>query len=185
MTTTLIDAIPTNRIRTELKIGKTSFYETIRKLGVIPFRSEHDNKTSMVSATDAQKIRDHYHNKTMTLDGSITTLSLAELEERTNPRTDIQNALMPALEIISRLVPAAAAPDPFSTHRTLQDACDHNWQIPTHQLAQLLGRSPKSIQGFQAFDQLGFKFVSHGKGKYRAWEVQKIDRKTGIQAPSF
>lgn len=155
-------------------IGKTSFYQTMKNLGIVPSKSETDNKTALITIAEYQRLLDHYQAKTVEQNGMTTKLTLAAVEERTKPRTDRQTDLvMPALEIISRLVPAAPPADPLVTHRTLQEACDRNWRLSTHQLAQLLGRSPKSIQGFQAFDQLGFKFVSHGKGKYRAWEVQK------------
>lgn len=177
-TGTLIEAIPTTQLRSELGIKKSTFYEAIAKLNITTFKNEADRKTSMVTAEDAQKITQYFEaKKDVELNGQpLETISLSELNRQTKPRTDRQaELLIPALEIISRLVPAAPPADPLSNHRTLQEAADRNWRLSTHQLAQLLGRSPKSIQSQKEFQQFGFWFTSHGKGKYRAWEVQKID----------
>jgi hypothetical protein len=174
-TGTLIEAIPTTQLRTELGIKKSTFYEAIAKLNITTFKNEADRKTSMITSEDAQKITQYFEaKKDVELNGqALETISLSDLNRQTKPRTDKHELLLPALEIISRLVPAAPPADPLITHRTLQEACDRNWRLSTHQLAQLLGRSPKSIQFFQTFEQIGFRFASHGKGKYRAWEVQK------------
>jgi hypothetical protein len=182
-TGTIIEAIPTTQLRTELDIKKSTFYEAIAKLNITTFKNEADRKTSMVTAEDAQKITQYFEaKKDVELNGQpLETISLSELNRQTKPRTDRQaELLIPALEIISQLVPAAPSPDPLAdplaTHRTLQEAADRNWQLSTHQLSELLGRSPKALQKYQTFQQFGFTFESFEKGKFRTWSVHKVER---------
>jgi hypothetical protein len=176
---TIIDAIPTAKLMRELGAKRTSFYAVLTRLNITPFM---DGKTSMIRPEKAQIVKDHYQQKNIVeLNGNpVQTITYSELDKQTNSRTNIRTdkqaeLLIPALEIISRLVPAAPPADPLVSHRRLQEACDRNWRLSTHQLAQLLGRSAKSIQRYQSFTQLGFQFESYEKGKYRTWSIYKAE----------
>ena len=63
-------------------------------------------------------------------------------------------------------------PDPLNRYRALDEIAAKGWQLPTSELAELLG--VKSLSG-QEFERYGFRFVRVGKaGAESTWKVEKL-----------
>jgi hypothetical protein len=167
---TILDAIPTARLMSELGAKRTRFYKAIAQLNIQTFM---DGKTSMVRSEDAQKLRDHYQQKTVELNGEpIRTITLSELENRqTDKRT---NEIIPLLQALSAFLPQSK-PDPFANQRYLQEACDQGWRLSTRQVAQLVERSPKTLGSLVYVKRYGFRIESMGYGRSREWKISKTE----------
>lgn len=177
--TATLDAIPTTQLQeqisAEFNVKKSTFYKAIADLNIPLAKSEVDRRATIVNAEDAVLVTDYFRRRAEDLNNPTPqTLSLSKANESTLRRTDkATELLMPALEIISRLVPAAPPADALATHRTLQEAADRSWQLSTHQLSKLLGRSPNALQKYQTFQQFGFTFESFEKGRFRTWSIHR------------
>ena len=63
-------------------------------------------------------------------------------------------------------------PDPLARYRALDEIAAKGWQLPTSEIAELLGM--KSLGG-QEFERYGFRFIRVGKaGAERTWKVEKL-----------
>lgn len=88
------------------------------------------------------------------------------------------SAILPTGEMPSELVVLARAiagqqaePDPLMKYRQLEEIAAHGWQLPTTELADLLGL--KSLSG-DTFERYGFRFVRCGRaGSQFTWKVVK------------
>ena len=78
---------------------------------------------------------------------------------------------------LALLVSAIAAnqppPDPLARYRQLEEIAAHGWELPTSELAHLLGL--KTLSGSE-LERYGFRFVKVGKaGIESAWKVEKLE----------
>ena len=63
-------------------------------------------------------------------------------------------------------------PDPLARYRQLEEIAANGWQLPTSELAELLGL--KTLSGSE-LERYGFRFVKVGKaGVESAWKVEKL-----------
>ena len=89
------------------------------------------------------------------------------------------SAIIPTNEMPSELALLASAiaanqppPDPLARYRQLEEIAANGWQLPTSELAQLLGL--KTLSGSE-LERYGFRFVKVGKaGIESAWKVEKL-----------
>lgn len=164
---TVLDAMPTAKLMNDLGAKRTSFYKAIAALGISTFM---DGKTSMIRSEDAERLKDHYQNKIVEINGEpVKTISLSELENRqTDKRT---NEIIPLLQAFSACLPQAE-PDPFRGLRLLEEACDRGWLLPSKQVAELIGRSGSKIAGSR-FSYCGFRFVAVREGRRNVWKITK------------
>lgn len=77
---------------------------------------------------------------------------------------------------LTRLADAAEAmvsqPDLLERYRQLEEIAAHGWELPSNEIAQLLGM--KNLSGAE-FKRHGFKFTRVGKiGTQSAWKVAKL-----------
>ena len=62
--------------------------------------------------------------------------------------------------------------DPLSKYRALDEIAANSWQLPTSEIAALLGL--QSLSGKQ-FERYGFRFIRAGKaGSESTWRVEKF-----------
>jgi len=88
------------------------------------------------------------------------------------------SAMVPTKDIPSDLVLLAKAisgqqaePDPLIKYRQLEEIAAHGWQLPTNELADLLGL--KTLSG-DTFERYGFRFERCGRaGSQFTWKVVK------------
>ncbi|MEM9485009.1 MAG: hypothetical protein AAGA83_15125 [Cyanobacteria bacterium P01_F01_bin.116] len=63
-------------------------------------------------------------------------------------------------------------PDPLDRYRALDEIAAKGWQLPTSEIAELLGM--RALSG-QEFERYGFRFIRVGKaGAESTWKVEKL-----------
>lgn len=87
-------------------------------------------------------------------------------------RQDQSSDLARLADILEARQPEPPQPDLLERYRQLEEIAAHGWELPTNELAQLLGM--KTLSGTE-FTRHGFKFTRVGKiGTQSAWKVAKL-----------
>lgn len=96
-------------------------------------------------------------------------------EQSTGQLTEVDSNVSLSLlieAIASRLSPPE--PDPFTSFRILEEACQNRWLFSTSHLAMLLDLSRRTIGSLKSFSRYGFTFTKCGRnGTQAAWRVTK------------
>lgn len=86
------------------------------------------------------------------------------------PGSDRFEDLLKLAQLINQLQPQ----DELHLYRQLEEIAAHGWELPTKQLARILG--VKSLAGTE-FTRFGFRFCPVGRsGTQLAWRVEKLQR---------
>ena len=84
----------------------------------------------------------------------------------TSTPSELQASIGQLAEAIAALAPAPPTPDPLAKYRQLDEIAIHGWELPTAELAKILGHSPKGGARY------GFTFEKVGtKGRSYHWRV--------------
>ena len=74
--------------------------------------------------------------------------------------------------LLSAIASQQKQPDMLDRYRQLDEIAEKGWELPTHEIAEILGL--KTLSGTE-FERHGFKFIRCGKvGSQSAWKVEKL-----------
>jgi hypothetical protein len=164
--------IPVTIARVQIGAGKTSFYQTLKRFGIVPTRSESDNKTALITIKEYERLSEHYQGKTVEQNGSTVKMITSKDLKKTAGPTPAIESLVPVIAALVQKIPNANS-NPLAIQRSLTEAHNNGWKLSTGQLAAILGRSKKAIGKYQSFRQYGFYFESYEKGHNRVWLIDK------------
>ena len=87
-------------------------------------------------------------------------------------KTDLSGVGMAIEKTASASLRTMAIEEPLSKYRALDEIAASGWQLPTSEIAALLG--VQSLNGKQ-FERYGFRFIRAGKaGSESTWKVEKL-----------
>ena len=156
-----VDSVKVSSLLDRYGIGKTALHNRLNALGI---EAEKRGRFSYVSAAQLEQMdqldlrlkagepmpKPSNDEESDTFTGHVHRT----LTER-SPNTSI--ALSPSTDAaILTLASMLQKPvDLLANHRSLQEACDKGWALPTPVLRELIGVKPHG----EEFDRLGFRFV--------------------------
>ena len=74
--------------------------------------------------------------------------------------------------LLSAIASQQKQPDMLDRYRQLDEIAEKGWELPTHEISEILGL--KTLSGTE-FERHGFKFIRCGKvGSQSAWKVEKL-----------
>ncbi|MGP1387862.1 MAG: hypothetical protein ACTS2F_30275 [Thainema sp.] len=74
--------------------------------------------------------------------------------------------------LLSAIAGQQKQPDMLDRYRQLDEIAEKGWELPTHEISEILGL--KTLSGTE-FERHGFKFIRCGKvGSQSAWKVEKL-----------